>query len=334
MRVPASRLGVVYHPRGVARMRRVLGNPRSDACCSMRPWTPPRSSAPGPSTVWPRTRTGCASLAFAAGDLVALDARALQAHRGALRQDPTRSPPLPGGQPGKGATTPSEPRPTRRSLTARAETHTVPRSVRAPRPRMLVPSAHEPPGRHQRRAQAGPTRPRRGHQARHHHAQGQAHQRLKAGKDVAEDDAAQGLAAYAKELRKSIASYEEVGDRGLEAKAEATFELEFCERFLPTKLGAEETLALVQKVAEAEGVGRRRIWGGSWAPSCGPIVMRSTGTSSGRPPSRSSPSHSPFSPQGSASTALALASDVRPRGGARAILVRSSAGRPWRRVCQ
>ena len=86
---------------------------------------------------------------------------------------------------------------------------------------------------------------------------------LKAGKDVAEDDALwlKVLAAYAKELRKSIASYEEVGDRGLEAKAEATFELEFCERFLPTKLGAEETLALVQKIAEAEGVREKKDMG-------------------------------------------------------------------------
>ena len=81
--------------------------------------------------------------------------------------------------------------------------------------------------------------------------------------DVAEDDALwlKVLAAYAKELRKSIASYEEVGDRGLEAKAEATFELEFCERFLPTKLGAEETLALVQKVAEVEGVREKKDMG-------------------------------------------------------------------------
>ena len=90
MRVPASRLGVVYHPRGVARMRRVLGesavrrmlllDERLEAEALERAGAIDRMAADADAL-----RELGLELAR---DLVALDARAVRAHRDALRQDP------------------------------------------------------------------------------------------------------------------------------------------------------------------------------------------------------------------------------------------------------
>ena len=79
---------------------------------------------------------------------------------------------------------------------------------------------------------------------------------LKSGKGRAEDDALwrEVLASYAKQLGKAIAEFEKVGERGNEAKAEAQFELKFCEQFLPKKLDEAATEALVKKVAAEAGV--------------------------------------------------------------------------------
>ncbi|MGB1700027.1 MAG: GatB/YqeY domain-containing protein [Nannocystaceae bacterium] len=86
---------------------------------------------------------------------------------------------------------------------------------------------------------------------------------LKSAPDVEENDALwlKVLAAYAKELKKALASFEGLGDRAAEAKAESTFELDFCERFLPKKLDEAATAALVQKIAEAEGITEKKDMG-------------------------------------------------------------------------
>ncbi len=79
---------------------------------------------------------------------------------------------------------------------------------------------------------------------------------LKAGKGVEEDDAlwTKVIAAYAKQVKKSIPELEKAGERGKEAVEEARFELSFCERFLPRKLDETETRALVEAIAAREGL--------------------------------------------------------------------------------
>lgn len=74
---------------------------------------------------------------------------------------------------------------------------------------------------------------------------------LKSGKGVQEDDALwlDKIASYAKSVNKAMVQFEEAGERGAEALAEAEFEVEFCEQFLPKKLDAAATEALVRKLA-------------------------------------------------------------------------------------
>jgi hypothetical protein len=79
---------------------------------------------------------------------------------------------------------------------------------------------------------------------------------LKSGKGLVENDELwlKVLAAYAKEVQKAIESFEEVGERGVEALAAARFELEFCRRFLPTKLDEVQTEALIRRLAGENGI--------------------------------------------------------------------------------
>ena len=86
---------------------------------------------------------------------------------------------------------------------------------------------------------------------------------LKSGSDVTEDDALwlQNIAAYAKQARKTIAELEPLGERAAEALEEARFELGFCEQFLPKKLDAEATNALVRKIAEDNGIDSKKQMG-------------------------------------------------------------------------
>ena len=80
--------------------------------------------------------------------------------------------------------------------------------------------------------------------------------RVKSGQGVEETDELwlEVVQAYAKQLRKSIVEYEKIGDAAAENLAETRFELEFCERYLPTKLDAAATEALVRKIAEDNGI--------------------------------------------------------------------------------
>lgn len=79
---------------------------------------------------------------------------------------------------------------------------------------------------------------------------------LKSGSGVEESDELwlQNVTAYAKQVRKTIAELEPLGERAAEALAEARFELGFCDQFLPTKLDAEATDALVRKLAQDHGI--------------------------------------------------------------------------------
>ncbi len=79
---------------------------------------------------------------------------------------------------------------------------------------------------------------------------------LKSGRNVEDNDALwlDVISAYAKQLGKTIAEFEKVGDRGREALEEARFELTFCQRFLPSKLGEAETEALVRALAAQHAI--------------------------------------------------------------------------------
>jgi len=86
---------------------------------------------------------------------------------------------------------------------------------------------------------------------------------VKSASDVSEDDALwlDNIAAYAKQSRKTITELEPLGDKAAEALDEARFELAWCEQFLPTKLDAEATEALVRKIAEANGIESKKQMG-------------------------------------------------------------------------
>ena len=86
---------------------------------------------------------------------------------------------------------------------------------------------------------------------------------LKSGSGVEDSDELwlETVAAYAKQSRKTIAELEPLGEKAAEALAEAHFELEFCEQYLPKKLDAEATQALVRKLAEDNGISSKKQMG-------------------------------------------------------------------------
>jgi uncharacterized protein YqeY len=59
------------------------------------------------------------------------------------------------------------------------------------------------------------------------------------------------IAAYQKQLRKALEEYQSTGDRGAEMREQLAFEIGFCDKFLPQKLGEAEVRKLV-----AEAVGK------------------------------------------------------------------------------
>jgi len=80
--------------------------------------------------------------------------------------------------------------------------------------------------------------------------------RLKDGSGAEETDELwlEMIASYAKELKKAITAFEAAGERGEALLAENRFELTFCEQFLPTKLDAEATEALVRTIVAETGI--------------------------------------------------------------------------------
>lgn len=87
---------------------------------------------------------------------------------------------------------------------------------------------------------------------------------LKSGADVQEDDAlwTKHLLGYSKQVKKAIPTFEQAGERGVEALEEARFELAFCEEFLPNdKLDEAQTEALVRKVAAEQSISDPKMMG-------------------------------------------------------------------------
>lgn len=62
------------------------------------------------------------------------------------------------------------------------------------------------------------------------------------------------IQSYAKQMRKALPEYESAGERGAPLLEEARYEIEFCEQFLPKKLGEAETEAIVRQVATANNI--------------------------------------------------------------------------------
>lgn len=79
---------------------------------------------------------------------------------------------------------------------------------------------------------------------------------LKSGTGREEDDAlwTETVAAYAKQLGKTMLELEKAGERAAEALEETKFELAFCEQFLPKKLDEAATEALVRDVIAKAGI--------------------------------------------------------------------------------
>lgn len=79
---------------------------------------------------------------------------------------------------------------------------------------------------------------------------------LKADPDTEENDElwTRTLQSYAKQLQKSMAEYEKLGEAGAEHLSEAKFELDFCDSYLPQKMSAEETEALLKSIAQEQGI--------------------------------------------------------------------------------
>src|SRR5258707_11430064 len=70
------------------------------------------------------------------------------------------------------------------------------------------------------------------------------------------------IGAYRKQLQKTLAEFEKVGERGATHVAQLRFELEFCERYLPNGMDEAALRTLVRerldalKIADAKQVGR------------------------------------------------------------------------------
>jgi uncharacterized protein YqeY len=62
------------------------------------------------------------------------------------------------------------------------------------------------------------------------------------------------IAAYQKQLRKALEDYQSTGDRGAEMREQLNFEIQYCERFLPKKLGEPEVRKLVQAAIAQSGM--------------------------------------------------------------------------------
>lgn len=59
------------------------------------------------------------------------------------------------------------------------------------------------------------------------------------------------IGAYRKQMKKAVAEYEKLGEKGAEQLSQIEFEVAFCERYLPKQMGEDELRALVaEKIAE------------------------------------------------------------------------------------
>jgi uncharacterized protein YqeY len=63
------------------------------------------------------------------------------------------------------------------------------------------------------------------------------------------------ISAYRKQLQKALEEFEKVGDKGAEQAAQLKFEIGFCDRFLPKRLGEDELRTLVKERIATLGIG-------------------------------------------------------------------------------
>lgn len=61
------------------------------------------------------------------------------------------------------------------------------------------------------------------------------------------------IASYVKKMEKARKEFEAAGERGAENAAKLAFEIDYLSKYLPQKLGEEETRALVQRVIAEVG---------------------------------------------------------------------------------
>src|SRR2546425_3055772 len=62
------------------------------------------------------------------------------------------------------------------------------------------------------------------------------------------------IGAYRKQLQKALAEFEKVGERGRAQAAQLRFELEFCDRYLPTRMDDARLRELVRERLAALGI--------------------------------------------------------------------------------
>ena len=62
------------------------------------------------------------------------------------------------------------------------------------------------------------------------------------------------ISAYRKQMKKAVAEYEKLGEKGDEQRAQIEFEVGFCDRFLPQQMGEGELRTLVATRIEELGV--------------------------------------------------------------------------------
>lgn len=63
------------------------------------------------------------------------------------------------------------------------------------------------------------------------------------------------IKAYVKKMQKAHQQYVDAGERGKDLAATLAFEIEYLDRWLPKKMGADETRTLVENVIQSLGVG-------------------------------------------------------------------------------
>ena len=63
------------------------------------------------------------------------------------------------------------------------------------------------------------------------------------------------IASYVKKMTKAIAEYDDLGERGQEMATKLRFETEYLSRWIPKKMGEDETRELVASAIDTLGVG-------------------------------------------------------------------------------
>ena len=62
------------------------------------------------------------------------------------------------------------------------------------------------------------------------------------------------IGAYRKQLQKALPEFEQVGERGAEQVAQLKFEIQFCDRYLPSRMDDDALRALVRDRLSALGI--------------------------------------------------------------------------------